>query len=223
MIPAWTSVVRRFHPPLRQDLQALRSDGTITATKSTQTPINRALLIGINYENLPPIYRLQGPQQEAVELGNLLIEKYDYTREFMVVLTDNVEATSDQFSSKENIMKALRTFYDDQVEGDQFFFYFGGHAFQDDTKDEKEEDKKDEFLLPSINPDTQINTFKKLWDASKDGKTMKEIVRGHDVFVEEDSIVDDLSDYLATDQFGMPNANASLLRVPVIPGTYYVL
>ncbi|KAG6914414.1 hypothetical protein DXG01_000483 [Tephrocybe rancida] len=173
-------------------MQALRSDRTSTVIQPARTPIKRALLIGINYENLPKEYRLRGPQQDAVQLGDLLIEKFDYTREFMVVLTDNVEATSDQFSSKENIMKALRTFYDDQVEGDQYFFYFGGHGFQADTEDKKEEDGKDEFLLPSINPDTHAHTFNKLLEASKDGKTIKDIVRGPDVFIEEDiGIVDD--------------------------------
>ncbi|KAG6914796.1 hypothetical protein DXG01_015255, partial [Tephrocybe rancida] len=186
-----TSIVRRFLSPLVKSqhiLQRLQYARSHTA-EATQKHTKRALLVAINYQNLPAQYHLTGPQQEAEELRELLIDKFGYKRDLITLLTDRVEPTSAQFPSKANLLAALDGFYDGQEAGDEYLFHFGGHSFQYDTDDTTEEDHKDEFILPSV--DAASNAFRFLHEAHK-GNTVPALAHVANTLFEEDiGIVDD--------------------------------
>ncbi|KAG6855506.1 hypothetical protein H0H87_001884, partial [Tephrocybe sp. NHM501043] len=106
----------------------------------------RALIIAINYENLPNQYQLKGPQKEAGEFRDLLEHYYNYLPESITVLTDEAGTPSERFASKSNIVspalvpahdtcitnnsspaalqiKALKIFYDEQMAGNEYLIY----------------------------------------------------------------------------------------------------
>ncbi|KAG6872033.1 hypothetical protein C0995_013725 [Termitomyces sp. Mi166 len=150
----------------------------------------RALLIAINYSNIPEPYRLRGPQQEVVDVRNLLITQYQYLPEDITVLTDKEGVSKTHYPSKENILNALRHFYDNQEPGDQYLFYFAGHSFLNEV-DKYEEDYFDAYILPSVDPASE--TFERLATASLQGRGLREIVhRSTDFFDVKSAIPDDV-------------------------------
>ncbi|KAG5726240.1 hypothetical protein E4T56_gene20519 [Termitomyces sp. T112] len=180
----------------------------LSEATSPREPRKRALLIAINYTNLPDRYRLRSPQQEVEELRDLLIEQDKYQLESITILTDKEGTPETHYPSKENILKYLRTFYDDQQPGDHYLFYFAGHSFQHETDDQKEEDRMDEFILPSVNADSE--TFRKLNEASEKGRSFCEITRQSNDFIDKEAgIIDDvLEEYLVKRLDCMSNLTA---------------
>ncbi|KAH0584716.1 hypothetical protein H2248_010242 [Termitomyces sp. 'cryptogamus'] len=158
--------MRRSFPPIKSSIfsplvkaaEKFRSRGSerqvLSEVVPPKEPTRRALLVAINYPNLPHLDRLEGPQRDVEKLRDILINRYQYQQELITILTDKEGISATYYPTRENVLKHLRHFYDGQTPGDQYLFYFAGHSFQYDTEDKREEDRKDEFLLPSIDRET---------------------------------------------------------------------
>ncbi|KAF5356880.1 hypothetical protein D9756_006837 [Leucocoprinus leucothites] len=110
----------------------------------------RALLIGINYSKLPRGKgRLFKPQDDVAVMRKLLIEVYDYKPDDIVIMTDHEETPEFLEPTKDNITRQMINLVMKPEEGDEFFFYYAGHAIQREEKERNSErDHKDEYILP---------------------------------------------------------------------------
>ncbi|KAG6811515.1 hypothetical protein H0H92_007069 [Tricholoma furcatifolium] len=108
----------------------------------------RALLVAISYPNLPEMYRLPNALTQAEALKLYLTTCCGYLENCITILSDNLDTPPDFQPTKENILRELKKFYDEQRPGDTFVFYC--HGFQKESLDKKEEDGKDEYILPSV-------------------------------------------------------------------------
>ncbi|KAG6888709.1 hypothetical protein C0995_006502 [Termitomyces sp. Mi166 len=172
---------------------------TPSRASSPRTPVKRALLIAINYENLPWKYRLNGPQQEVEELKKLLVEQYQYHPDRITVLTDKVGILDPNYPWKQNIVNALEHFYDEQQPGDEYIFYFAGHSFQRETEDKEEEDGMNEYILPSVDPSSE--TYQNLKQASHNNKPFREVACRDAELEKDDGIIDDIYRIIAVTEF----------------------
>ncbi|THU97825.1 peptidase C14 [Dendrothele bispora CBS 962.96] len=124
------------------------------ASNVKSTPKKRALLVGISYPNSPS--KLKGPHNDVRVMRNLLMEKYNYQPNDITVLIDDGKAEKkDLQPTKNNLLRELDRFIVDAKRGDHFFFHYAGHVHQgEEDPESKEEDKREEYLVPcDANPD----------------------------------------------------------------------
>ncbi|KJA18485.1 hypothetical protein HYPSUDRAFT_45202 [Hypholoma sublateritium FD-334 SS-4] len=91
---------------------------------------------------------LKGPHHDVQAMYDLLINKYGYYAEDIVVLIDDGDPQHRQ-PTRENIIYHMKYLVSGAREGDRLFFHYAGHADQEDTTDIEEEDGKNEFILTS--------------------------------------------------------------------------
>lgn len=115
----------------------------------------KALLIAISY--LKDV-RLGRPQRDVQDLRALLIKDYGYRGTDITVLTDQASSL-DMRPTQFNIMREVEWFLINRQSGDQFFFYFSGHSYQEPSDDPDEEDGMDELILPLDAFDKNGNTI----------------------------------------------------------------
>ncbi|GLB42505.1 putative caspase domain containing protein [Lyophyllum shimeji] len=130
-------------------------------------PRKKALLIAINYSRAQnPNDRLSGLQQEMEKLKALLLKQYGYIESAIVVMSDEDGIDPQLSPTRENILREIERLYEDQEPGDQYLFYFAGHSCQKDTDDKKEEDGRNELIMPveSYPPDGPVDTEKAIVD-----------------------------------------------------------
>lgn len=119
------------------------------------TQTSRALLIGINnYHasektnintkgNLSLRFKdLKGAVNDIDGIYSLLISKFNFLKDEIIVLKDN-DATRD------NIIKSLNELIEKSNHGDNVLFYYSGHGSQVYNSKSREEDKKDESIVPA--------------------------------------------------------------------------
>ncbi|KAF5364967.1 hypothetical protein D9758_008155 [Tetrapyrgos nigripes] len=103
----------------------------------------RALLVGISYNK-----GLKGPHKDVIAMRSLLIEKYDYLPDDIVVLVDDRKEKSLQ-PTKANLFRELEKLIDDAKRGDHFFFHYAGHVVQgQEDPNSPEEDRREEYIVP---------------------------------------------------------------------------
>ncbi|OAX40636.1 hypothetical protein K503DRAFT_594774 [Rhizopogon vinicolor AM-OR11-026] len=66
---------------------------------------------------------------DARSLRNLLIDKFDYPEENVVLLMDDIKLHKSLWPTKHNIFKQITKMVSGASANDQFFFYFSGHGF----------------------------------------------------------------------------------------------
>lgn len=120
---------------------------------SPSGPVRRALLVGIDdYESQVPVGKaappgrgfrnLHGAARDARALREMLVERFGFAHENVLVLTD-AQAT------RENILSSFQNqLIGPAGPGDTIVFYFGGHGSQRRNSLTDELDKLDETLVP---------------------------------------------------------------------------
>ncbi len=87
---------------------------------------NNALIIGINdYQNWP---KMKSPVGDAEKLAKLLIERYDFRKDRVTLLTDK---TADK-PTLVNILTQLDRYQQELTERDNLLIFFSGHGTEDD-------------------------------------------------------------------------------------------
>ncbi|KAF4618947.1 hypothetical protein D9613_009841 [Agrocybe pediades] len=84
----------------------VRPQITFKSTQPLRNQHKRALLIGINYSNIP-LWRLRGPQADVEIIKRLLIDLYGYDQGNVVVLWDKAGTPPHLLPTKENIMREI--------------------------------------------------------------------------------------------------------------------
>jgi hypothetical protein len=86
----------------------------------------RALLIGINYINMPE-YRLQGCIDDICYMRNMLIDAYDFDKSNIIMLRDDTDDLL-LLPTYENIMRELNDITSSN--GDEIWIQYSGHGIQ---------------------------------------------------------------------------------------------
>ena len=113
-----------------------------------------ALLIGVTfYENLPKVKHLAGPANDVLLMRKLLIEKFQFSPEQVVVLSEQQgkERGKDLLPTRANIEREFKRLALVAQAGDQVVIHMGGHGSQqpeDKTAPDPEPDGLDEIFLP---------------------------------------------------------------------------
>jgi len=107
-------------------------------------PIRRALVIGINYAHSDA--QLNGPQKGASLFRQLLIDRFNFLGEDILLMIDDAE-DSRLRPTKVNIVRQLKQLVSGAQAKDFLVFYYAGHVEQIPCKDHTEDDGKDEAIL----------------------------------------------------------------------------
>jgi hypothetical protein len=88
----------------------------------------KAVLIGINYVD-HPLYKLQGCVEDVDNMKNMLIYKYNYSTENIIILTDDL-SDNNLFPTREAILENLKTIVYESSELEELWIHYSGHGFQ---------------------------------------------------------------------------------------------
>lgn len=110
----------------------------------------KALLIGINYYNAAGRKpQLRGCVRDAYNMRQLLIQRFGYRPEDMILLSDEPSQTDYRLRpTRDNIIRAMQWLVHDARPGDSLVFQYAGHGDQVPDEDGDEEDKLDEVICP---------------------------------------------------------------------------
>ncbi|TCD69525.1 hypothetical protein EIP91_007148 [Steccherinum ochraceum] len=108
----------------------------------------RALLIGITYRDAEhERERLIRPVEDVAAFKGLLIRKYAYEDEGIVVMTDTEDVMDHLQPTKANILREIRHLVTGTEAGDALVFLYAGHSHQRaESKKGNEQDGKDECI-----------------------------------------------------------------------------
>ncbi|XP_031281838.1 metacaspase-1-like isoform X2 [Pistacia vera] len=106
-------------------------------------PKKRAVLCGVSYKETK--YKLKGTINDVKNMRDLLITKFGYQSEGILVLTDEEE---EHHPTKKNIEKALKWLVKDCEKGESLVFYFSGHGLRQPDFNGDEIDGFDETICP---------------------------------------------------------------------------
>mmetsp|Transcript_38709 Transcript_38709/g.93586 ORF Transcript_38709/g.93586 Transcript_38709/m.93586 type:complete len:348 (-) Transcript_38709:204-1247(-) len=106
----------------------------------------RAILIGINYVDQPPAWRLTGCHNDLLNVKTYLMEHQGFDERDMAILMD--DGGKHAPPTKANIEMAFELMTMHSAPGDVVFLHYSGHGQQYDDKDGDEIDGKDEAMLP---------------------------------------------------------------------------
>jgi len=108
----------------------------------------KALLIGINYHNLPQGRgRLKGCVNDVKNMKELISDNYKYEEANIKVIHDELEDES-EWPTRANIFKGIDWLVSGAKSGDLLWFHFSGHGTQIDDETGDELDGKDETIVP---------------------------------------------------------------------------
>ncbi|KAK6852445.1 metacaspase [Apiospora arundinis] len=105
----------------------------------------KALLIGINYFGQEG--ELRGCVNDANNVSNFLMERYNYKREDMIMLTDDTSDPRLQ-PTKANILRGMQWLVEGARADDALFLHYSGHGGQTEDLDGDEDDGYDEVIYP---------------------------------------------------------------------------
>jgi len=100
----------------------------------------RALLIGINYYS-DPINQLSGCINDVKNVREMLINKFDYKPENIVVLTD--DQTGEHLPTKKNILDNINRMVAVLQKNDTFMIHYSGHGGSVKSQDGDEDNNPD--------------------------------------------------------------------------------
>jgi len=108
----------------------------------------RALLIGINYLQLPVGRgQLTGCVNDVKVMKNIITSKFGFSNDQIRILTDDGAPGTLQ-PTYQNILEGIRWLVSGAAPGDSLFFHFSGHGGQLPDQSGDEADGKDETLIP---------------------------------------------------------------------------
>ncbi|OCH94001.1 hypothetical protein OBBRIDRAFT_215726 [Obba rivulosa] len=133
--------VHRHHPPRRR-----------SSSVPNRLPRKKALVIGIQYSKTAQVYREQwqpllGPHKDADAFKHLLIDKYGYREENIVVMLDDGKHREFE-PTRAHLLREFRALVRKPQSGDEFVLFYAGHSEQIPNKTHTEDDGSDEVILP---------------------------------------------------------------------------
>nr|CEG04868.1 unnamed protein product [Fusarium clavum] len=105
----------------------------------------KALLIGINYFGQQG--ELRGCINDVHNISAFLVERYNYKREDMIILTDDQQDPI-MIPTRENIIRAFGWLIQNAQPNDALFLHYSGHGGRVEDLDGDEDDGYDECIYP---------------------------------------------------------------------------
>ncbi|VDB92382.1 unnamed protein product [Peniophora sp. CBMAI 1063] len=105
----------------------------------------KAVCVGINY--VGSSHALDGCVEDAKRMYRLLVDKFKFPRENVMVLTDEAEDERN-LPTKQNIQRAMQWLSYDAQPHDSLFFHYSGHGGQIRDTNGDEVDGMDEMIFP---------------------------------------------------------------------------
>ncbi|KAK8128102.1 hypothetical protein PG984_009210 [Apiospora sp. TS-2023a] len=105
----------------------------------------KALLIGINYMGQEG--ELRGCINDTKNVSTFLMERYNYKREDMIILTDDTSDPRLQ-PTKANMLRGMQWLVEGARADDALFLHYSGHGGQTEDLDGDEDDGYDEVIYP---------------------------------------------------------------------------
>ncbi|XVE93149.1 hypothetical protein REPUB_Repub01dG0165200 [Reevesia pubescens] len=105
----------------------------------------RAVLCGVSYKKWK--YKLKGTINDVLNMKALLIQKYGFQEENILVLTEE-QLDARLIPTKVNIENCLKWLVKDCKSGDSLVFYYSGHGLRQPDFDRDERDGFDETICP---------------------------------------------------------------------------
>ncbi|CAH6720464.1 metacaspase-1 [[Candida] jaroonii] len=112
---------------------------------SNCTGRRKALLVGINY--IGTSNELRGCINDVKNMSMFLNERYGYSWDDMVILTDD-QRQYNKIPTRENILRAMQWLVQDARPNDSLFFHYSGHGGQTKDLDGDEESGMDDVIYP---------------------------------------------------------------------------
>lgn len=106
--------------------------------------IKRALLIGINYDNVPSL-KLNGCVNDVFAISNMLIDVYGYDKSNVVIMYD--DAAPNLQPTTANILRELLNIV--QLPSDELWIHYSGHGTNAYDQNGDELDRRDEAIVPN--------------------------------------------------------------------------
>ncbi|XP_006457192.1 hypothetical protein AGABI2DRAFT_123062 [Agaricus bisporus var. bisporus H97] len=123
----------------------------------------KALLIGITYmQKEIPERSLLMPWKDVEQMKQLLIGLYHYDENDIVIMTDEPSTPEHLQPERANIVREINSLVQNPGDGDDFFFYYAGHATQRTERIRgNERDHMDECLIPldAMTSEGEINSL----------------------------------------------------------------
>jgi hypothetical protein len=124
----------------------------------------RALFIGINTylpegeksggREAPP--NLNGCVNDALSVKEIMLTRFGFDEK-------NTSTLFDQAASREAIIKAIEKLITDSKSGDVVFIFYAGHGSQVNNSLSKENDKKDETIVPAMLTKVFLTSATRKW------------------------------------------------------------
>lgn len=108
--------------------------------------VKKALLIGINYYNTSA--KLNGCIEDIKNTSEILIDKYGYNSNNIVMLRDDIAESPETMPTKQNMMKAFTDIVAESSKCEEIWIHFSGHGSQVIDHDGNEADGLDEVIVP---------------------------------------------------------------------------
>ena len=107
----------------------------------------RALVIGINYVNMPPgAGQLKGCINDALNISQFLQDS-GFSRSDIRLLTDDNQ--NDGLPTHDNLIAGMKWLVEGASAGDSLFFHYSGHGGQSEDTTGLEEDGLNETIMPA--------------------------------------------------------------------------
>ncbi|CCD24979.1 Ca(2+)-dependent cysteine protease MCA1 NDAI_0E01630 [Naumovozyma dairenensis CBS 421] len=133
-------------PPQQPQSFHLNNQQTQPSFQYSQcTGKRKALIIGINY--IGSSNALRGCINDAHNIFNFLSQRYGYSPQDIVILTDDQQDPVRQ-PTKANIIRAMQWLVRDAQPNDSLFFHYSGHGGQTKDLDGDEDDGMDDVIYP---------------------------------------------------------------------------
>ena len=107
--------------------------------------VKRAVLIGINYNNINDL-KLNGCINDIIVMRNVLVDAYGYNRKDVTMLRD--DGAGYILPTRENILGAIASVAELTSVGDEMWIHYSGHGTYVRDTDGDEVDKYDEVIIP---------------------------------------------------------------------------
>lgn len=135
---------RPLGPPPQQP-QSFGNNSNMTFQYSNCTGRKKALLVGINYFGTKN--ELRGCINDVKNMSRFLTERYGYSYDDMVILTDDQQENA-RIPTRDNIIRAMQWLVKDARPNDSYFFHMSGHGGLVPDQDGDEEDGFDSCIYP---------------------------------------------------------------------------
>ncbi|KIJ61561.1 hypothetical protein HYDPIDRAFT_31169 [Hydnomerulius pinastri MD-312] len=122
----------------------------------------RALLIAVRDIKVRGFPILHNAHRNAKELQRLLIDKFGYSPDKVVVMMDRKGVDKELWPTLSNIKKQIQRFVRGVSPGDHLFFYYSGHGHQVTCDHHTETDGLDEVIYACTGRHIKDNDLKKI-------------------------------------------------------------